>query len=165
MATFKVKDLMINVIPERTSAGGGTFLPGPDSDTSEFPPTITPVIMIARDSYKLEFLNKFKGNVDQLNPQLIDKVADKMGQLAMGGAITALCTQDMPTCDGRLISPVAMEPGRLTLQDLVSVKGLLKDAIHSIDQVEASATKRAFADEKLVSRLEAGVEALKERGC
>ncbi|HHI94747.1 MAG TPA: hypothetical protein ENK04_14795 [Gammaproteobacteria bacterium] len=162
MRTYKVKDLMVNLMPLKTG-GGSVAYPGPDSDTSEFPTPLTPVIAVARDVYKLQFLDSYKGEINRLEPAQLERVATDIGRAAVGGGLLALCSQDMATCEANEnISPFASSIGGFQLDDLVYVKGLLNEAVARIEGVEAVAARRAKTDaQELIPMFEGALEELR----
>lgn len=140
MKAFRVKDLMINVVPQAIGKGGVGH-PGPDDDIDDFPPTITPIIMVAKFSPRIRVIDQFAGKVEQLDLHILDTLALDAGRAAVAGMFvgTALCTEDMPTCRANpRISPVASMTDGLRFEDLVQVKDLLNQALERINRLEES---------------------------
>ena len=163
MKAFMVKDLMINVIPQEIGSSGVAY-PGPDDDITDFPPTITPVIAVARFSPRFHVITQVaEGSIERLSPEILDNVALEAGKAAVAGAFigTAQCTIDMPTCEAnQIISPVASH-NALRFEDLAIAKGLLVEAVERITALEKSRLRLASAQaEELIPRLEGALEEL-----
>lgn len=165
MKAFRIKDLMINVVAQRGSGAAG--MPGPDDDITDFPPHLTPVIMVAQYSPRFRAIGQFAGNIERLSPDAVNKLSIEAGNAAVAGALfrTALCAEDSPTCAAnQIISPVATLGASLRFDDLVMVKGLLTEAVEGITELENSRLELAHkqADE-LIPKLEGAIEELKMR--
>jgi hypothetical protein len=162
MRAFKVKDLMINVVPQKASGGGGTSLPGPDSDITDFPPTITPVIMVAKETYRLRVLDKIK--IEQLDVAVLENLAVQVGRAAVAGMF--LCTEEMATCQANeRISPFASMAESLRFDDLITVRGLLDETMSQISMLEKSRLEEARGQAaELIPMLEGALSELKGRG-
>jgi hypothetical protein len=111
MNVFRIRDLTLKKIPLEFAKGsfGTTWYPDPDSDPDDFPPTITPVIMIDKYAERLEVLDKIP--VEKLDLAMIDQIALDVGRAVVASKFfqgTALCAQDAPTCAANpTISPIA----------------------------------------------------------
>ena len=163
MKAFKVKDLMINVIPQRLGSGGAG-MPGPDDDITDFPPTITPVIMVAKFSPQFRIVSELAVKFDQLDPEVVETVAQEAGRFAAAGMLVGLCTEDMPTCRAnQIISPVASLGDGLRFQDLVEAKVLLNEAVVRISELENSRLNMARQQaDKLIPKLEGALDELRK---
>lgn len=165
MATFKIKDLMINVIPDRLrGGGGGSSLCSADQSTSDHTPITpwTPVVMTARLTPRFQALEKI--GTKQLDGAALEGFARDVGRATVGAAFApgaALCTQDMATCAGNpRISPFASAGDFLTLNDLPEIRLHLAETVKAIEQVEAQLEKRAAGDRELSKKLRAAAESV-----
>jgi hypothetical protein len=141
--TFRIKDLMINVIPSAFVGGGGSSQPGPDDDMNDIPWWLTPVISIAVQTSKFQAIRKV--GLENLAAVEMEHVAHDLGFAALGGAF--LCSQDMPTCaQNPRISPWATPGVALRFDDLPEVKLLLNEALEYITKIENSRFQQAQAD-------------------
>ena len=161
MATFRVKDLMINVIPKKFPGGGGsTGLCSADQATADHTPITphTPVVMVANLTPKFESLK----NIDQLDRGTLDQLATDIGRAAVGGGLVALCTQDMATCEGNArISPYASTVDFLVPTDFPALRLQMQDAVRRIEEAEHVLEERAMENRgELVPLLKDAVEAL-----
>ena len=142
-------------------------MPGPDDDITDFPPWLTPVIMVAQYTAKFRAIGKYADNIERLDPEIVKQVSVEAGNAAVAGALfrTALCAEDMPTCSAnQIISPVATQGARLRLEDLVMVKGLLAEAVGAITELEKSRFAMAHEQsEELIPKFEAAIQELKMR--
>ena len=137
MKTFKVQDLMISVVPSRVGAGG-VGMPGPDATLDDFPPTITPVISVAKYSPRFRLFDQFEGRIELLNSELLNEIALDVGKMAIAGAIkgTAYCTIDMPTCArNQWLSPVASLAESLRFEDYIEAQVIMDTASELISEV------------------------------
>ncbi len=163
MNTFKFKDLMINVIPERFAGGGGHSLCSMDQASADHTPITpwTPVILVARHTPRFEVLGKVVETADREALELTERLATEVGRAAVGGAVHALCTQEQATCEANpWISPVASRAG-LRFSDLVELKLHLREAVEAIETVEHKLERKTRRQAReLVPKLKAAVEEL-----
>jgi hypothetical protein len=178
---FKVKDLMINVIPERflgTTGGASLCADNTPEESINYTPLtpMTPVIMVAKYTGRLQVL-------DQLAPKIADArlgdevtrdcplrhvlegVAVQVGRAAVAGKFVpgaALCAEDMGTCAANpFISPIASEGLELRVTDLPEVRLLLQEAVRGIEAVEATWEKQTVAKgDEIRPRLESALQGL-----
>ncbi len=160
MATFKVKDLMINVIPKKF-AGGSVGLCATDQATAEYTPITphTPVVMVANLTPKFESLK----NIEQLDRGALDQLAVDVGRAAIGGGLAALCTQEMATCESMpRISPYASTVDFLVPTDFPELRLQMQDAVHRLEEAENVLEERASQKRgDLVPLLQDAIEALR----
>ena len=186
MKAFRVKDLMINVIPQRSGGGGGTSMPGPDDDVTEFTPT-TPIIVLPK---YYAIVGDMIAKIGRLNPEVFDAAALDLGRQMFGlianaqceadmptcrdlpewfsrtavfGRGVAQCTEDMPTCNyNEPLSWVAEGIG-LKFEDLVIVNEFLKDLVPGITRLENQRLDLARKEAgKWVPKLEGVIDELKK---
>lgn len=148
MNTFKIKDLMINVIPDRLRGhGGGSSLCSADQSTADHTPITpwTPVVMTAKLTTRFRALERI--DAKKLDGAALEGFAHDLGRAAVGAAFipgAALCTQDMATCAGNpTISPVASAGDFLRLDDLPEIRLHLTETLKAIEAVESRLEKRA----------------------
>jgi hypothetical protein len=145
--SFRVKDLMINVLPVR-GGGGIAGLVDPESDV-DFTP-ISPVVILAARMNKLRAIEKI--GLARLTTEGFNAAALDIGRVAIGSMF--LCAEDMPTCGANeAISPVATPMEGLRVGDLVVAKEVLTEALESINQLEAKRLKLARNEAKEVAPL------------
>ena len=146
---FRVKDLMINVLPARGRGGASAGLIGPDQDITDFTP-ITPIVIVVSKLYNLRAIEKL--GLSRLTVDGFDAAALNLGRAALSGMF--LCTENMPTCGANeAISPVATPLERLRLEDLVVAKEVLTEVIQSIDKVEVQRMRQVRSEVKEVAPL------------
>ena len=158
---FRVKDLMINVVPQ-SSDGGTAGMPNPDDDIDPRGPG-SPIIRVAQLSAKL-FAMGFFSKVAELDLQVVDHVALNIGRAALAPALSAaLCTEDMATCQANpRISPYASLDQGLRFQDLIEAKVALTETLNMITEIEDArlAQARKLSGE-FIPRLEGALDELK----
>jgi hypothetical protein len=157
---FRVKDLMINVMPGRLG-GGGTGYPT-DDGWGTIPTPITPVVMTAILSRQVQRLERLTAQVEQIDIQVLDRVAMDIGWAVMGSAFR--CTEDSPTCRANVrISPTAIiNPNSvLRYEDLGEAREMLELALTKIAEVDDARLAQARKDcDELLPKLDAVKEAL-----
>lgn len=186
MKAFRVKDLMINVIPQR-SGGGGSSMPGPDDDIDDFSPW-TPIIIIPK---YYAVIAKLVAKSAKFNKEVLDVAALEVGREIVGRMAVSYCSEDMPTCrdltpwvsrvaagggGGAAIcteeSPTCRNDARLSLvasvpsldfEDLVIVKEQLSELVADITRLENRRLDLARKEaSKLVPKLESAIDELKK---
>lgn len=171
---FKIKDLMINVIPEKWTVGGGgggASLCSMDQASVDHTPITphTPVILVARYTPRMNVLDSFADQIDNLEAEQLEHIALDMGRAAVAGKLmrgTALCTQEMATCaNNERISPWASDGAFLDASDLADLKIQLRDAVMQIEKVEEAFEQRTREHARdLAPRLESALKDLKGQG-
>ena len=86
LRAFRVKDLMISLVP------GGTSIP--TDEGGPLPTPITPVATTALISPKIRAFRKIATLAQPINSEFMDRFAQEIGYDVLG---QALCTSDMPT--------------------------------------------------------------------
>ena len=170
--TYKVKDLVINLVPNTFLGGGSVGLCAASQASADHTPLTphTPVILVANQIERLNTLNVFAGKLEKLDIARLNEAALDIGKAAVAGKFTrgaALCTMDMPTCDASQpgnISPFAsLGNSILRVDDLAKLKIQLMDAVRAIDAVENQVEKNTLASaDAILPRLEAAVEELRK---
>ncbi len=139
-SVFKLRDLASKSINmKEVGRTGSVGLVGPDGDIDDFPTPITPYIAVAKYRAKIDYLDHFKGRVDELQLEALDNTALDIGRAVVGAKFTgtALCSVDMPTCaQNARISPVASFGDSLTNIDLAVLRADLEQVIKHIDKLE-----------------------------
>ena len=166
MSTFKIRDLMINVIPKQTvDRGGRAGLCAMEGSTADYTPITphTPVILVAQYSPRFTVLEGLAEKVDRAGTEAITNIAADVGRAAVAGQFMALCAEDMATCaNNEVLSPVAFGMDILRVADLPALKLQLQDSIKAIDVVERNLGQLAQKQARdLLPRLEAAVDELK----
>lgn len=135
---FRIRDLTLKKIPTEVVRGafGAKFYPGPDSDPDDFPPTITPVIMIDKYGAHLEVLDHIE--VEELDIAMLDRLALDIGRAVVASKFfpgTALCAQDSPTCAANpRISPLASLAEGVTNIDVGLARDRLAAHLEQLDR-------------------------------
>lgn len=93
MKAFRVKDLMINVIPTRLG-GGGAGMSGPDDDVTDL--NYLAPYMILPKYYAI--IGELVEKRALLNKEVFDVAARELGREIVGRIAAGYCTEDMPTC-------------------------------------------------------------------
>jgi hypothetical protein len=157
-ASYKVKDLMINVI------GTGRGSAGLFIDTPPTPKTpITPIAAVA--AYSPKFVAVDKVVKEGADIQALDRMALDIGRAVVGSRVAvALCTEDSNTCNaGQIYSPVAsgfMEV--LRDADFAVLKENVMLAEKALLEAEATMEQRAVANSaQLLPKMEEAVQFLK----
>lgn len=137
-SVFTIRDLTLRKIPAEVAKAsfGHNAYPGPDQDPDDFPPTITPVIMIDKYAAVLEVLDHI--NVKDLDMEIIDAVALDLGRAVVASKFfpgTALCLQDQPTCASNpRISPVASLAEAVTNVDVGLARHRLAERVEHLER-------------------------------
>lgn len=137
-SVFKLRDLASKKISLKKAGGIGKLGKlGPDQDPDDWTP-LSPYIMVSKHKSRLDFLDNFKGRVDDLRLKTVDAAAKDLGRAVVGGQIgLALCAPDMPTCaQNQRISPLASHGDLVTNVDLAVFRGELENMIEMIDRLE-----------------------------
>jgi len=150
---------MINVLPQG-SGGGSVGLIDPDTDITAFPPWVTPIIRVAKDTRKITTLT---ANVAELDVAALDIVARDIGRAAIGTSL--MCTEYSQTCEAMpRISPYATFGESLRFEDLLTVKELLTETLTYITKLEDARLEGAREHaEELVPTLEHAIGELGKR--
>ena len=139
-SVFRLRDLATKSIDMKAVGRTGSVgLVGPDGDIDDFPTPITPYISIAKYRAKLDYIDHFKGRIEELDLNILDQTALDVGRAVVGAKFvgTALCSADMPTCARNArISPVASFGESLTNIDLAVLRSELEQVIKHIDGME-----------------------------
>jgi hypothetical protein len=170
MKAFRVKDLMVNLIPRR-GGGGGTGMPGPDDDINTFPPTITPIISVAVFSPKVRYLVNFAGKLDELEPQYLERVVMDLGQAAFAGLLAGnnnfQCAEPEATvrlCQRNPVLSRVAHSDALRFDDLVEMKPILRDALDRITEIEKGRLIEAQRNAgEIVPKLQAAIVELQDK--
>jgi hypothetical protein len=119
--------------------------------------------MVAKYSPQFQLIRELAVKVDQLDPEVMENVAQEAGMYAMAGMFVGLCTEDSPTCRAnQIISPVASLGDGLRFEDLVEVKVFLNEAVARITDLENSRLNMARQQaDKLIPKLEGALEELR----
>lgn len=179
---FKIRDLMINIIPERKVAGsgGGVMMPTPTEPIPTPLTPFTPVIHVAaqRTIFEKIAVGAERGaKAGKLSPEfeaLVNGAVMDAGSAAVAGAFQAgrgggLMMPD-PNCAGTSletiptpITPVVHKADLvLTADSLPLLKGYLQEALQAVEEVEQSFAPRDAADiEMLEGKLEGALKELR----
>jgi hypothetical protein len=164
MATFKVRDLMINVIyPRLKIKNFGTALCTQDQPTQLncglASPIMRSVKLAGLVEHGVEVVGRAarSGDLESLNAAM--EIADEAGQLMVAGAMQdSGVFQPDPNCNGTSLetipsplTPVASKASIIDVADLPLIKERVQQTLATIDKIEAQFAPSAGLETEVVT--------------
>jgi hypothetical protein len=170
--TFKVKDLMINVLDERLQLPRGSHRCVEDAPTHLVCTPASPIMAVARQSDRLEALGKVAARSRPEDLPELKLAAGKIVDVVLVAALQAGgdALRPDPECGNSVetfpptITPVILESDFIRSSDLPAIKQRLRSTLAAVETLEAQLAPREDLERKVIAEhLEAAAASLRTK--